>query len=790
MKIFTLSELPESYFEAAGGKAKGLARLIRAGLNVPEGFVIIEAKTEKDFEEAAEFYLRSGLSAVAVRSSATSEDGVDFSNAGQYSTYLNIDGKESFIAALKGCLESLDSVTAKSYSAFFGNLENKNMSIVVQKMVPAACAGVAFSRDPVTGGDAVIIEAVRGLGEALVSGHAAAEKYTFSKGGYAERDNAILPESRVFDIAKEISDAETAFGIPLDTEWAIGGDGELYWLQARPITAANESSLDELDGRSDSESIFSNCNIGEMLPGAVTPLSLSTSVRAIDYGLRKMLVMSGTQKSLDAIPETSCVTHFNNHLFFNLSTVFEMEGAVLGAERKMIIAGICGRALEVPETKIKKRNIFTRMINGVKYFRFILSGNKARKQVNKLADSFSIPMSGDMHADYETINKALDVLNMSLLLHYRTSSQSGAMSTALIEILKSKYECPEEVYEKLAGLLEDIDGIESVDILRSMRKLSKAILNKHPEAASWDWQRLDTYLSVCDGEVREAYAGFLNRHGHRAIREAEMRSKAWRNDNRALAEYLLTIMGSGAVEEAEKTQTAETNIAEFLKTQKGLFKPLIKYVINQARKGVANREFSKARFIKIIDNFKVAYDCLAESLVKAGALPDKDLIFFLTHKELRELIFDKKAALIKKAVARRNMLPEQQQFKYHNMYVGKPVPVADDFEKAETGSVLTGASISRGRVKGRARVVKSVDDAKKLEKGEIMVASFTDIGWSPYYCLIGGLITEVGSVLSHGAVVAREYALPLVVNIANVTSLIKTGDYIDLNASSGTVTVL
>jgi pyruvate,water dikinase len=135
-------------------------------------------------------------------------------------------------------------------------------------------------------------------------------------------------------------------------------------------------------------------------------------------------------------------------------------------------------------------------------------------------------------------------------------------------------------------------------------------------------------------------------------------------------------------------------------------------------------------------------------------------------------------------------MEEQKRLKFREMNVGKPVPIEIDYSGMEDAKVLSGSAISRGKATGKARVISCVEDANKLEKGEIMVAAFTDIGWSPYYSVAGALVTEVGSVLSHGAVVAREYALPLVSNVAYATKLIKTGSVICVDGNKGEVAII
>ncbi len=191
-----------------------------------------------------------------------------------------------------------------------------------------------------------------------------------------------------------------------------------------------------------------------------------------------------------------------------------------------------------------------------------------------------------------------------------------------------------------------------------------------------------------------------------------------------------------------------------------------------------------------VDKFKHAYKQLALKLVDVGALPDVDLIYFLTHDEIGEMINKRSNGFVKKALVRRRLFKEQEQLRFPHVTIGRPKPITIDLNGIVKGDKLSGTTLSRGHIIGKARVVKSLDDAKLLEPGEIMVAGYTDIGWSPYYAIIGGLVTEVGSALSHGAVVAREYALPLVSNVSHATDIIQTGDMLLVNADLGYVSII
>ncbi|MDR2202290.1 MAG: hypothetical protein LBP26_05975 [Clostridiales bacterium] len=791
MKIYGLNELPRELYGAVGGKARGLAGLIRAGLTVAPGFVITEPDGDADFEAAADYFERSGLERVAVRSSATAEDGADFSSAGQYATTLNVSGREAFIRAARACVDSLRGVTSRAYSGFFAAAASASMNIVVQKMVDAVTAGVVFTADPLTREKKLIIEAVAGLGESLVSGAAAAERYAVEYGengtGKIEAGGKLLSEAAARAIADESLKAKAYFNSELDLEWAADKSGRIVFLQARPVTTLCDATIDEFDSKiGDGNTVFTTCNIGEMLPGAVTPLSLTTSVLSIDAGLRKMLFKAGCFKKL---PPNACVTSFSNHLFFNLTTIYKMATSIVGAAKSDVEASICGKKLDTPPPPWKKSAAPIRLINSVKYMRFLFSRKKAMKKIEK-AVNLSIPRSDDMSEYYGNIDAALKELDAATYLHYITSAHSGAMSSVLLTVFMSEGMSEPDARELLSGLLEDIDGIESVDILRSMRRVAARVLAAEPAAASFTPARLLEFLENSDGEVKEAYSAFLTRHGHRAIREAELRSRSWKNDGTALAENILTVVKSGAVEPQKAKSQADGFRAKALANRKGIGRKIIGYIIDQARAGVYNREYTKSCFVRVVDRFKEAYADLAAMLTAAGALPDADAVYFLTHAEIGGLIRGKSPALVKKALQRRRLLDEQKQLKFNDLYIGFPKAVSAAELASSGGRSLTGAPISRGEAVGRARVVRTVEDAKLLQNGEIMIAAFTDIGWSPYYSVIKGLVTEVGSALSHGAVVAREYALPLVVNVKNATGIIKTGDLISLNGGKGTVTIV
>ncbi|NCA95473.1 MAG: hypothetical protein EOM74_00675 [Methanomicrobia archaeon] len=791
MKLAWLSQIPNDDLIKVGGKAKGLCLLNQINLNVAPGFVAYGISSTEDEEAIFEYWKQSKLGEVAVRSSATLEDGTDLSQAGQYATYINVTSDEQFRAAIKGCLNSLNQANASKYREFF-NQGQSQMNIVIQQMVKAKAAGVVFTVNPTTRINDVRIEVVAGFGENLVSGKMASETLLIKRDHPVfEIVNKLLTPTTIRNLYIGGLKAEEKMQFPADLEFAIDENEQVVWLQARPITTLDDPTIDELNTKFDVENdIITNHNVGEMLPGAITPLTISTVVYAIDYGLRKMLTDVGVAKSLEDVPAELLISHYYGHLFFNMRYLYRITKAVTGAKKQNIDVGICGQILDYEQPDdYKSPNGFIRLRNGLRYGKFMAGYKKAMKSIASIAEQINITGT-TVDELYNSLTIQLDLLNQALLDHYVTSVYSGAMSSALFYILASDNENHDEVKGQVASVLENIDGIESADIIKSLRIMAEEIIKDKEEATDFDLDNLKKYLATAPENIKNLQEAFMQRHGHRCIRESELRSPGWKDDVDGFASHLLTLIKSvNGYKQIQKGNEVD-NIERFLSNYYGLKRIALRAFVNGARKGCRVREYSKSKMILAVDKFKSGYRHLATILFNQGALPDPDLIYFLTHQELGDMLSSRDPKYVKKAFIRKRLLAEQERLKFAHVNVGAPQPVYSTYDFANKGEKLSGTPLSCGQVIGRARVITSADDAKKLQKGEIMVAGYTDIGWSPYYALIAGLVTEVGSALSHGAVVAREYALPLVSNVANATEIIRDGDLISVDGSLGTVVIV
>lgn len=780
-----------------GGKAKGLAKLTELGLKVPKGFVILNSSAQelKINEQIMSYYTTFiGNKPVAVRSSAIDEDGKSYSGAGQYATFLNIRGTKALEDSIKKCFESVKLERVQQYKANLSQSEEKRIAVIVQEMVEAKAAGVLFTRDPQTGKKVVVINAVEGLGDKLVSGTVQGEQYVLDFTGkeikyFGSEEKKLLSATQLQQLVQEALKAEEYFGYPLDMEWAIDRTGQIVWLQARPITTVENIDLNELDTPAFADHFYTRANVGEMLPGAVTPLSISVFAEAIDIGLYWMYKKVGAANKKERL---RYVCNFYNHLFFDITNMYQIISYVLGASKESFELNIFGRIVEETEGHISPHKPFLlRLINGLKYGIFVNGHNKALRKLKKLNKNFAI--HGDTPLElYDDINAKLDDLFKGYFYHYQVSANSGAMNSALTAFLGNG-EFNEEALAKAALLLSDINDIESANILQSLEEIAEVImsdekLHNNFLALSSEDEQLAWLMSPASKQAGKLFTTFLQRHGHRCIREAELREQEWASDPKQPLRTIISLVKTPKTKFEVKAPDIKKVCREL--NISGIKKKLFLQIYEKAKAGMRNRELSKSLIIKVQSHFRRAYKQLGEKLTESKVLPDPDLIYFLTHSEIGELLKANKKELVSRAQKRRKLFSQQKLLNFPELSYGKPEPLPDQEIDVEAKKVLSGVPVSRGKAKGRAHIVRSIEDAEQLEPEEIMVAEFTDIGWSPYYSRIAGLVTEIGGSLSHGAIVAREYGLPLVSGIKNATKIIKNGQMLLIDGDKGIVKLL
>ncbi len=768
--------------EAVGGKAEGLARLRRLGLRVPDAFVVVGARPGALPDDLEESYEALGGGPVAVRSSAIGEDSADASFAGQYETMLNVRGIDALRAAIERCLASSEGARATAYRNERTELGATPMVVVVQRMVDARAAGVLFTVDPVSGRrDRWVVDAVPGLGEALVSGHATPDHYVLDERGAVveqqlEGDAPVLSPEAIAALRVGAAVARDAARTPIDMEWAIDPRGTVEWLQARPVTTLPADPA-ELDTRFDSGALYTKCNIGEMMPGAVTPLTFATTGRGVDLGLQTLYRLCGVYGSIS--PSNRFVEMRLGHFFLDLSAMSEIGRAVAGSSPDTVAVALCGRPVDGLDVGAL-RPLPIRLANGARYGAVLASGPKHRRRLRALVRELRFAEERDPRIAWEALDRRLPALFDAYVLHLLSSTGAGAMMPALLEIVSKNEPDAEDHHARVAELLAGAEDVESADIAagadRIVERLRRAPGARAAFAEATPEDALAYLRSPATGAARDELERYLARHGHRAVRELEMRQPGWARDPLPLVCSLQA--GLRAALERGSASTAKARSVD-LATLDGTMRRLLAL----AHAAVRGREESKSLLVRAMATFKDAYRALGALLAERGHLPDEDAVFFLTHLELGVVSRGRSPELGRLARARRDALAFQASLVFDDIVRGRPEPLRLELHGEE--GALVGQPVSRGVVQGVARVVRTLEEASAVQRGEILIAPVTDVGWTPYFSAIAGLATDVGSAVSHGSVVAREYGLPAVVNLRYATRSFKTGDLVVLDGDRG-----
>ena len=659
------------------------------------------------------------------------------------------------------------------------------MNIVVQAMVNARAAGVVFTADPVSARrDLLVIDAVAGLGEALVSGEATPDHYGVHTSGSIVRRQLtaaepLLSDTEILLIAKGARAAAAHEGEPLDLEWAIDQDGSLYWLQARPITTLPED-LNEFDTTLPRpDDVLTISNVSEMMPGAVCPLTGSFTGWGIDYGLQHMQVAVGARSDIEKDWQITAWAY--GHLLLNLSGNVVMSSAVLGSTVEQTGQALCGRI--IPELKaFPPQPFLRRVINTARLLVYCLRAPAVVDGFGEELAAFVIHSENDSVAMWRELEEKSSFFDHSMAVHIQSSALSGFLCTIVENMVSSKSnDSTSEEQGEAVRLLAGATGVESAVMLEQLDSLIDRVV-AHPQAQeAFQQAAVEDALSWLRSEPTLApiFATFLLDNGHRGYRELCMRDPAWRDDPSPLIQSMQAAANARFVTGGRRSLNTET--IDWSSLSRGL-----RWVLPKAHNAIRRREHTKSQLVDVAHRFKSAFRHLGKLLQEEGKLPDADLVNFFSVKELPAFVAGPDTVAVDRAIARREALTYQQQFEFPEISVGLPQPM-EARAATVTDGVLHGRPASRGIVEGIARVAITLAEAAELQPGEILITPITDIGWTPYFSLIGGLVTDLGSSVSHGAVIAREYGLPCIVNSREGTRFFNTGDRIRLDGDKGTV---
>ncbi|MCM3165911.1 phosphoenolpyruvate synthase [Peribacillus frigoritolerans] len=798
---------------------KRISEISRKIRDLIEG-IEIDKGIEEDIDRC---HLTFGLEhAYAVRSSATAEDLPFASFAGQQDTYLNIKGKDAILQHISKCWASLFTDRAVIYRMQNGFDHRKvYLSVVIQRMIFPQASGILFTADPVSSNRKVLsIDASFGLGEALVSGLVSADNYKVQEGRivekkisakklaiYARKEGgtvekeiepgqqvlSTLSDEQVLGLERIGRKLEAHFGCPQDIEWCLVDD-TFYIVQSRPIT-----TLYPIPEANDQENhVYVSVGHQQMMTDAMKPLGLSFWLLTTPAPMRiaggrlfvdvthmvaspesrKMLVEAMGQH--DPLMKDALINIIERGDFIK-SVPNDKQEQSSGKSNKSVPSAdsraqiendptIVSDLIKRSQTSIEelKQNIQTK--SGSELFDFILEDIQILKKILFDPQSSAVFMAAIDASSWinEKMNKWLGEKNAA-----DTLSQS----------------VPNNITSEMGLALMDV-----ADVIRPYPKVIDYLQQVK------DDNFMDELVKFDGGqETQDAIYDYLGKYGMRCAGEIDITKTRWSEKPTTLVPVILSNIKN--FEPNASNRKFEQGRQEALKKEQEILDRLkqlpdgeqkakeTKRMISLIRNFIGYREYPKYGMVNRYFVYKQALLKEAEQLLQANVIHAKDDIYYLTFEELQEVVRTNK--LDYQMISKR-----KEEYKLYEKLTPPRVITSDgeiivgEYKRGNLmAEAIVGLPVSSGVIEGRARVILNMEDAN-LEDGDILVTTFTDPSWTPLFVSIKGLVTEVGGLMTHGAVIAREYGLPAVVGVVNATKLIKDGQRIRVNGTEGYIEIL
>lgn len=807
-RTLALSDLREEDRARFGGKAVQLGRLARSGLPVPPGFALCFGShpssrlSEDERAQVRWAYTELGRgvqepTAVAVRSSAVGEDGAEFSFAGLFTSRLDVEGADAVCEAVAECLASQESEPATAYREEAG-AGIAGRAVVIQRMVPADYAGVCFTRSP-SEEDEVVVELVSGLAEGLAAGTRTPARVCFAREGLEVRssDDAAdllrqLGVEAVREVARLALRAEEQFGFPLDVEWAAS-EGRVQLVQARPITArtrlarAEQIRREEIErlarGAGKGVRVWSDFSVGDMFTRPA-PLDLeilrcmARRGRGLDRALRR-IGLHPADPETHATFETIC-----GRVYLSL------DGLIKGADEDVPLAVDASRLPSGSDVGLDPL---------LAPFRLVWPGWRGLLRIPALLLRLAraaFRLRGLQKSLAREFQDSVEPRAREEAVRLRHRDLASLSDPELWEALRSHV-------DRIADLVyyHQLSDIVSI-ALHQLLRIRLALL--YGGAANPVEMRLLTALPgnlntetnldlarVARGELtREA---FLERYGHRGNPDWQISAPRWR-EHPARIEQLLQVIERAerdpiaAFEKQKRVRAeAERNLAAEVQRRWWMrpFHASIMRDLRDLQRYSPLRETTQGLCYLFVE---LARAVALEAARRSGL---GELVFFFTLSELQAWLVEGPSPELRARAGerRRRLRVARRIFVPHVVRSDALDAIGRSPPLPASASTLQGQVVASGVARGRARVAHSLEEAQDLEPGEILVTAATDPAWTPLFLVAGGAVLEQGGLLSHPAIVAREYGLPAVVNVAQATRILHTGQLLTVDADRGTVVI-
>jgi pyruvate,water dikinase len=800
-----------------GNKAHNLHRMLQLDLQVPPGFVITNAAfqlfCEKNsvpqnvIDELLEVrHTQLAPGPVVVRSSGVGEDGADASFAGQLDSILHVETDEELRHALLACWSSYWNDRLRSYQRLKG-VRLHGMGVIVQTQAQSSVSGVFFTRAPgsIQSAD-ICVEYCTGFGDALVSGRVTPGRFRIDRNdGHVFIDECgdgfHFTGDHINNLRRSAEILEKHFGTPQDVEWTIDNRGELLLLQSRPITAFAVPSSDPI--------LWSNANVNENFPGPITPFLYSVAREGYYHYFRNLAVVFGLSgqrvRAMEHVLRYLVGVH-HARLYYNLTSIHSvLRLAPFGEKLADFFNDFVGADAKSPRIEFQE---VPRWLQVLEICRIALKTSWQYALLTRRVAEFERTVDAFANATVPTDLESRSLLQlrddlrrfMEIRCHrWTNASLADAGAMICYGILKAllRHACPaEEDAEVHNNLLKRIGGVVSVQPAIELAKLSRRIVAE-PDTAKW-FVNADNSTILSDTEPRRQWlradlAAYINDWGFRFSGELMLTLPSFQEDPAPLIDMLKTYVKTGETAAPDADKQASRDVRVVRKTVR------VRLVLRATQKAIQLRERARSKQAMLYSSCRRVALAIGKRLTASGVFTAPDDVFFLTYLELDELnsghamfpeITRQMVASRKRAhdAAARSVAPDT-----FRMNEGEYRPA----ETQESGSGsskpaadLSGVSACGGRVTARAAVLASLSDAHRLQAGDVLITRQTDPGWAPVFSLIRGLVIERGGMLSHGAIIAREFGLPCVVGVKDAATRIPHGCMVSLDGDRGHVQIL
>ena len=794
---------------------------------------VAAAPVPPDVETAIrDAYAAMGPVPVAVRSSATAEDLPFASFAGQQDSFMDVVGADAVVEAVRRCWASLWTDRAVAYRTTNGIRHREvSLAVVVQQMVHAGTAGVLFTANPVTGTRTeTVIDSSPGPGQAVVSGAVNPDHYVVETASgrilhQPQSPAGSLTEPQLRALASLGDAAQQLFGAPQDVEWVIDGGGKAWLTQSRPITTLyplpDEDPLSGQTGTDGAADAASGADArvylcGTLLQGLtrpITPMGLSVlglmrgnkgPWKYVNPGLRMYVDLtplirnkSGRKALVRMLP----LADGRSAAVFP-ALLDDPRFSVLPRARKK--SGRRGHT--APDRTRSKGTGFNQSLGQFvelipAMVRALLWPDRelrrARRYQDRLATTLVLPLPATAARRLQHAEDILATSVNGLIQATLPAPSVGYLMLAAARRLLHGIAKPRELEAVLRGLPHNVTTIMDLELWHLT-----VSLGKDPEVRR-------TFMELKPDELASRYrAGmlpaaaqsglqqFLSKYGHRAVAEIDLGMPRWFEEPDHLLGMISNYLRVEDPEQAPDRQFtkaadhAEARMRELVEragTKSRLRGRLVSFCLRRTRQLAGLRELPKFYIVMVLAEMHRQLTEVGAELVRNGTIDAAGDVFFLDFEELRVGL---RGADLKGIVAGRRRLydVELRRRRVPRLLLSDGTDVeAAAMPQPAAGDRLTGTPASAGTAAGKVRVIMDPVGAH-LEPGEILVAPSTDPGWTPLFMTAGALVMEMGGVISHGAVVAREYGIPAVVGVADATTRLRDGQSITVDGAAGTVT--